>query len=179
MWAARSPGRMGVKLGRKDRDRGSKRDTETQGASGRRGAAGGPSSLLRGSLDPRTWARVRPRPGRGVRPCSLPWPQRPVSRGCAAAPLGPTWGYLQFSHGGSGGASGRLGSSWLGPRGFSPGGLADSVRAVATISSRWPWSPTPGPMAGAGSCLPRNLCGCGPHPRLTSRKGGAQRWPVV
>lgn len=34
MWAARAPDGMRVKLGRKDRDRGGQRDTETQGASG-------------------------------------------------------------------------------------------------------------------------------------------------
>lgn len=156
------------------RPRWQERHREAQGASGRQAAPGGPLSL-----HPR--ARAGPGPDLGEVSCPAPrcGPRGQSAQGCAAAPLGPAWGYLQSSRGGSGGASGRLGSSWVGPRGFSPGGLTDSIRAVATISSKWPPSPAPGPMAGAGYRLPQKLCGCGPRPRLTSRKGGAQWWPVV
>ena len=74
------------------------------------------------------------------------------------------WGFL----GGSLWASGRLGwNTW----GSSPGGLMGSVRTAVTVSSRRPQSPTPGPMAVTGRCVPGELSG--PHP---SQRPGKGKW---
>lgn len=138
MWAAWSPGGMGVKLGRKDRDRDSKRDTETQGASGRRGAAGGPSSLLRGSLDPRTWARAGRDLGEGSGPAACHGPRGQSAGAVQPHPWGPHGATCSFPTVGLG----EPRDAW-GALGWGPGG--SHLGASQTASGQWPQSVAGGP----------------------------------
>lgn len=183
-------GQLGHQMGRGpsggergQRPRWPERHREARGASGRQAAPGGSSGLRGGSLDPRTWARARLRPRRGVLPRSLRCPQRPVCPGLCGRTVGArmglpavfpgwVWGSLRMPGELLGGALGVLTG---GPRGQHQGSghgqqqVAPAPRPrphgwrrlPSASQALWPWPSPSSNVPERGS--PGVACGVGPR----------------